>query len=198
MNIVKTNFEYRKPLIPLDLDKVFFIVIHHLAAKTATPSQIHQWHLDNGWLGFGYNEYIRKDGTVFIGRGDNIGAHTHGMNSKSYGIALEGNFDEEDDMTDEQFKSLIARVKYHQGRIKNNLEVVKHNKFSNTSCPGLYFSIEKVKGALKNEISEAVNILVENKIINSPDYWLQNAIKGRNVDGEYAGILIKRVAELIK
>ena len=38
------------------------IVLHHAAAKTASPEQVHAWHLQNGWAGIGYHLYIRKDG----------------------------------------------------------------------------------------------------------------------------------------
>lgn len=149
--IIETSFDYKRPLIPLKLDKIFFIILHHTGTKTATPQQIHQWHLENDWNGFGYNEYIRKDGNVFIGRGDHIGAQTYGMNSKSYGIALEGNFDEEYDMTDAQFYSLIERIKFHQDRFPNNIEIANHNRFTKTSCPGYNFSLDRVKSAITSD-----------------------------------------------
>ena len=80
LEIIFTNFKYAKPLIPLDKDKVDIIFIHHTASKTATPEQIHEWH--QKFRGFGYNEYIRKDGKVYIGRGDHIGAQTANHNSR--------------------------------------------------------------------------------------------------------------------
>ena len=27
------------------------IILHHAAAVTCTPQQVHQWHLANGWTG---------------------------------------------------------------------------------------------------------------------------------------------------
>jgi len=45
---------------------------------------------------------------------------------------------------------------------------------------------------------DAVNVLVAKGIINTPDYWVENAVNGKSVNGEYTGFLIKRVAELIK
>ena len=39
--------------------------------------------------------------------------------------------------------------------------------------------------------------MVKKEIINSPQYWLDNARKGKTVNGEYAAILIKRVAALL-
>lgn len=46
-------------------------------------------------------------------------------------------------------------------------------------------------------LEAAVKALYEKGIIKSPDYWIQNAIKGKDVAGEYAAILIKGVAALI-
>ena len=39
---------------------------------------------------------------------------------------------------------------------------------------------------------------VEKGIINSPDYWIQNAKEGKTVKGEYAAVLIERVPAFLK
>jgi len=44
------------------------------------------------------------------------------------------------------------------------------------------------------ELHEAVDILVTAGLIDSPQYWKDNGIKGKTVNGEYAGFLIKRMA----
>lgn len=194
---IQTQFKYRNKLIPLNLDKVFFIILHHTGIENATPEQIHQWHLDKGFNGFGYNEYIRKGGSVFIGRGDHIGAHTANMNSKSYGIAVEGNYDVEEDMPKPQFDALVKRIKFNRDRFKNKIKIESHSTFFPTSCFGRHFPIEKLMLELDDELEKAVEVLRQKGIIGSPDYWIQNAIKGKTVNGEYAGILIKRVAELL-
>jgi len=137
--IVQVDLKYGRPLIPLDLERVQYIVLHHIAAKTATPAQIHQWHLDRGWNGAGYNEYIRKDGTVHIMRGDHIGAQCHGYNSKSYGIAVEGDYDKERFMPLAQMNSLAKRIAFHEKRLPNLKETVPHSAFAATACPGAHF-----------------------------------------------------------
>lgn len=58
-----------------------------------------------------------------------------------------------------------------------------------------YFNIPYM-GEGTNLDSE-INVLQEFGIIQSPDYWRRNAVKGKNVAGEYAAILIKRVAALL-
>jgi len=47
-------------------------------------------------------------------------------------------------------------------------------------------------------LADAVNVLVAKGIINTPDYWVQNAVNGKSVNGEYTGLLIQRVAEKLK
>jgi N-acetylmuramoyl-L-alanine amidase len=199
--IIKTNFKYLKPLIPLNFNKVFFIIIHHTASKTATVEQIHQWHLKSGFNGFGYNEYIRKDGTVYIGRGDHIGAQTKDMNSKSYGICVEGNYDTETEMPKAQFDSLVERIKFNKERFKNDVKVDKHNSFHNTACPGKHFPfdsiLDQVNNTQINQLEKSIQALVNRKIILSPDYWKQNAQKNKLIKGEFAEILINNFANYI-
>jgi len=53
---------------------------------------------------------------------------------------------------------------------------------------------------LKPSISlvDAVDILVAKGIINTPGYWVQNAVIGKSVNGEYTGLLIRKIAEKLK
>lgn len=184
MDVIKTNFKYTKPLIPLQLSDVRYIILHHAQAITATPEEIHSWHLDNSWAGFGYNEYIRKNGVVYIGRGDNIGAQCSGMNSTSYGICCEGNYDVERVMPAVQLNSLVERIVANMARFPNYKCVAPHSQFFSTDCPGQFFPMAAV---LKNvEDLRAFNRTISCvKIISSPDYWIQNAISGRHIKGSW-------------
>lgn len=47
------------------------------------------------------------------------------------------------------------------------------------------------------ELFEAVDALAAAGLIDSTQYWKDNAIKGKTTSGEYTGILIKRMAEYI-
>ena len=205
MKIINAGLNYNNRLVPLDLNKVKSILIHHLAARTATPEQIHQWHLNNGWAGAGYNEYIRKDGTVYIMRGDHIGAQCANYNSSSYGIAVEGSYDVEKDIPQAQYDSLLERVKYHKGRLPNDVDVSPHSKYFPTSCPGRNFPMDRLVNDLivkpepvDEELKSALDILVKYRALNSPDYWLANAKIGGKVEGSYAAIVIKKWATIFK
>lgn len=199
MNVIQANLKFKEALIPLKKDKVLFILIHHIDAVTATPEQIHEWHLANGWNGFGYNEYIKKDGTVYIGRGDNIGAQCENMNSKSYGIAVEGNYDQETVMPIAQFSSLIERVKVNKVKFPNFLEVAPHSKYYNTTCPGKYFSMENVYNALTDNRATDIEKAVENVflagLISNKNYWI-NVLKGQEpVNLDYLKIAFSRAKQ---
>lgn len=178
MEIKNLNVQYSQPLIPLILSNVQYIILHHAEAVSATPEQVHQWHLANKWAGFGYNEYIRKDGTVYIGRGDHIGAQCAGMNSKSYGICCEGNYDVETKMPDAQKKALIERIRVNRRRFVNCKGVFPHSIFFATQCPGKYFPIAEIineSEEISVDINEALRILVEKGVIKNPEYWLKAA-----------------------
>lgn len=174
MNIIKTNFSYEKPLIQLDINKVNYIVLHHPEAITASPEEIHQWHKNQGWSGFGYNEYTRKDGTVYIGRGDYIGAQCQGYNSIGYGICCEGNYDKELIMPEVQKKALVERISINRARFPNYKATVQHNLLYSTKCPGKNFPLAEILKRIEVinlTIDEALKIQVEEGVINSPDYW---------------------------
>lgn len=179
--IINANLKFAKPLIPLDPNKVKTIYIHHFAAKKATIEQVHQWHIERGWSGIGYNEVIGKDGNVYIGRGDNIGAHVAGHNSQSYGIGIEGNYDEEE-LTDDMLRLIIERIRATQERFRYAENVLPHRAHAQTSCPGKNFDMNKIyNGMAKNEkviptIDEAIKVLVAENVIKSPKYWI-NACK---------------------
>jgi len=49
----------------------------------------------------------------------------------------------------------------------------------------------------QDSLKEALDVLAENGILRSPEYWLEHARTGQSVDGKYAGILIGRMAEYI-
>jgi hypothetical protein len=202
MIIIETNLNYRKPLIPLDLRQINYIILHHPSWSIASPRQIHNDVLidpeKKNWNGFPYNEYIEKDGTVYIGRGDNVGSQCAGMNSVSYGICCEGDYDVELTMPQAQKESLIERIKYNRSRFPNYKSTVPHKQFGDTSCPGKYFPIVeilKIIEAADITVDEAMKIIQDNSIINSPEYWNKVRDTTKNFD-QYVINVGKRIQEL--
>lgn len=160
MRVVPANFKWKGKLTPLKLGEVKYIILHHAAVKEASPEAIHRYHIGRGWVGIGYNEYIRKDGTVYICRGDNVGAHTKGWNDKSYGICCEGNYEVETQMPEAQFNALVQRIAANKARFPNLEGIKGHRDFVATACPGKHFPMDKLLEAVK--IMEKIGL--ENKI----------------------------------
>jgi len=49
----------------------------------------------------------------------------------------------------------------------------------------------------QDRLKDALDVLAENSILKSPDYWLEHARTDQSVNGEYARTLIERMAEYI-
>lgn len=91
----------------------------------------------------------------------------------------------------------LIEIAYHDNKddavwIINNIEVI-----GTVIAKGIlkYFDIlfQQENSRLENDI----NILNKIGLISSPDYWIENAVKGRTVNGEYAATLIKRTADIL-
>ncbi|YAL83756.1 peptidoglycan recognition family protein [Dermacoccaceae bacterium W4C1] len=136
-----------------------YIIVHHTAGPNSSDTSlaygkeraraIQAAHFANGWTDTGQHFTIDRGGHILEGRHGTIagldsgssfpiGAHTrgHGMNTKSLGIEVDGNF-----MTvlprDEQFEQVIDLCSYlcrrygiKVGRIRS------HREYDATDCPG--------------------------------------------------------------
>lgn len=79
---------------------VTHMVVHHSAGAntstdwSATVRAIWNFHVNtNNWSDIGYNYLIDPTGVIYEGRGNNvIGAHFSGMNARTMGVCLLGNF----------------------------------------------------------------------------------------------------------
>lgn len=129
------------------------IVVHHALKRNCTIQDVHSWHLANGWAGCGYHFFINKKGEVFRGRPDEaVGAHCpqESMNRRSYGICLEGCYEEYLDQTDrsvppEQLDALVELVKFLGVPSE---KVFKHADFAQKLCPGNFFPWKEFKERL--------------------------------------------------
>ncbi len=120
------------------------IILHHAAAKTCSATDIHTWHLGNGWSGIGYHFLVRKDGTIYRGRPeDTVGAHTYGKNYDSIGICFEGNFESEI-MGSAQREAGAELVTYLLNKYPGMTSICCHRDFNATACPGKNFPFDKI------------------------------------------------------
>lgn len=152
MNIIETNFNWNGGFTQRNFTSQ--IVLHHADAINCTVEDIHRWHLSNDWTGIGYHYFVRKDGSIYRGRPENVvGAHAIGANTNSIGICAEGNYEIETmpEVQKNAIKELIADIKSRYG----NLEVKGHKEVSNTSCPGKNYPLEE----LKNPTQQNTNVV---------------------------------------
>lgn len=136
MRIIETTYRWGGTLVKRQ--STTRIILHHAAAKTCTAQQIHSWHLANGWAGIGYHFFVRKDGSIYRGRPEDVlGAHAGSNNYDSIGVCFEGSFDKEQmpAVQRQAGAELVAYLKQKYGIRK----VQKHSDVNATGCPGTHF-----------------------------------------------------------
>ncbi len=131
-----------------DLDQIEQIVVHHSASLTGTAEDFARWHvLERGWPGIGYHYVVEKDGSIIMGNPlTNISYNTQNQNTKSVGIVLSGDFEQEQP-TAAQMTSLSNLIAYLRNELPQSLQVYGHRDFAATSCPGdnLYSKLPQFK-----------------------------------------------------
>lgn len=133
------------------------LVVHHVGCtdRDVPASEIHRWHLANGWSGIGYHYAVHKDGTIERGRPmDSVGAHVYGFNGKSIGVVVVGNF-EQAVPTEAQLKSaatLLAELCRLYQIQPGPQTIVGHRDLLSTACPGrnLYSKIQNLRDRVRD------------------------------------------------
>ncbi len=154
MEIIETNLEFNSNHSAMK--EVEGILLHNSGVSVLQSIEvIHNYHKSKGWAGIGYQYYVRKDGSVYRGRPENMaGAHCPGVNSNSIGICAEGNFNEET-MPEVQKQAIIELVKDIKSRY--DIKWIKgHREILATSCPGENFPLEEIKNAVENIKDEEI------------------------------------------
>ena len=191
--IEKNNLTFKSALTPLVLSKVVRLTLHHMASENAGIETIHQWHLDRGWAGIGYNYFITLDGRIIEGRGLNIGAHASGFNSTSIGIGFQGDYENiNGGMPDAQFNAGMWLIKKLMTDISTIKEITGHRDLMSTTCPGQNFPLVEFKG-LKYRITGETKI--ETPIVNTNIYSHMPTLKLCS-RGEDVKVLQKLLYEL--
>lgn len=146
VEIIESNLKWNGDLNLTNEPKS--LVLHHIEASrpnsTIPVTDIHQWHLANGWAGIGYHFYITKTGKIYRGRPENaIGAHAKDFNRDSLGIAVEGRYESES-MPLAQREAVEKLGKYL--RKKYNINTIKgHGELMPTSCPGKNYPLNGIR-----------------------------------------------------
>lgn len=133
------------------------IILHHADASSCTADDIDRWHKGRGWTCIGYHFFVRKDGSIYRGRQENVkGAHAGDANTNSIGICFEGRYETEQmpDVQVEAGKELVAYLKNKY----NITKVQKHSDVCSTSCPGRNFKFDEIANvqASNTEVSKVI------------------------------------------
>lgn len=123
-----------------------YLVVHCAATRPSQDigvKEIGDWHRARGFLGVGYHYVIRRDGTLEVGRPDDVyGAHVSGHNHYSVGICMVGGVSErnvnvpENNFTKEQLVTIsqtlsMLKVKYPDAVIQGHRDFPRVAK----ACP---------------------------------------------------------------
>jgi hypothetical protein len=142
--------------------KVKLLVVHHTAQKVngnRSPVErmraLYEYHANSrGWGDIGYHYIVDEKGGIYEGRsgGKNVvGGHVYCGNVGTVGVALMGNFEEEQpslqqiqslqwllDHLGNQYNINVHRnVSYHG---KSTKTILRHKDLVSTECPGFYMS----------------------------------------------------------
>ncbi len=146
------------------------IVVHYadFDDPNLTAATVDVWHRQAGYIArgsnplknIGYNRFIRADGTIELGRSEDvIGCHCKGHNETALGVCLAGSDRVEWYPTREQYIALEAVCRDWMARYGIPLgSIVRHGQFYPTDCPGARFSLPYLLERLQGGAS-TVNII---------------------------------------
>jgi N-acetylmuramoyl-L-alanine amidase len=132
------------------ISDITHIVVHHSATETGSAEAFARYHVqEQGWPGVGYHYVIGQDGYIKkCHPAEIISYHASGYNSRSLGVCLVGNFDEQKP-TRVQLDALIELLKqlmkaYGIRNVIGHREVPHTNK----SCPGKNVNMDEIRKKL--------------------------------------------------
>lgn len=123
---------------------ITLIIVHCSANKAGSAlrmADIDRWHRSLGWNGCGYHYVIPTDGTIEIGRPEEVkGAHCKNHNSHSIGVCYVGGLADdgkttEDTRTEAQKRALRMLLKELHGRYPKALIVGHRDMDPMKACP---------------------------------------------------------------
>jgi len=149
--IARGEWGARSPRRAPTLGSVELIVVHHTAVGERHPlggaplaREIQALHMGaNGWDDLGYNLLVDRLGRVYEGRAGGperavVGAHAQGVNRRSTGIAVIGDFSAQPP-PERALKALVRLVAWKlavHALPATDETIVAHRELGETECPG--------------------------------------------------------------
>lgn len=136
------------------------IVLHHNGKPGRTIDDIRRTHEGWGWRDVGYHYVTLESGIVQRGRPESrAGAHARGINHRSIGICLIGNYDVDPHVPDAQWTSALVKVAELQEAYGIPcMNVIGHRDVNTLGlpakyhtrklCPGRYFDMMEFRREL--------------------------------------------------
>ncbi|WP_338630401.1 N-acetylmuramoyl-L-alanine amidase [Clostridium baratii] len=132
----------------------------------------------------GYNYYVRKDGSVWKGRPDNVtSGNCYGQNNCSLGVCFEGNYDKDKEMPQAQFNAGVELIKYLKSKYGIK-EVNGHKKYNNTDCPGRYFPLDRMLKAINSSDSSSTGRVENIQVSQNPGSSTSKKLWEVSISGE--------------
>lgn len=129
------TYQFRKPARPVT--RVFVHCSASDRPEHDSAAVIDAWHKQRGWAGIGYHYFIRKDGTLELGRDlEKIPAAQEGNNTGTIAICLHGL--ERENFTEAQFatlRELCGQIDRAYGRGIHRITFHGHCEVANKACP---------------------------------------------------------------
>lgn len=151
-----------------------FIVHYSGAVRTQSPRSIQDYCMDNkGHSDIDYNDVVRGRDR-YIGRGVNVGSHTLGLNSSSYGVCVIG---VDGDATDDDFRTVRKIYDELSAKLGRQLRKLGHRTAmppGYTTCPGNEIQAWINQGMPYPE--DNVTTPLESAQINNSEHYLQSIV----------------------
>jgi N-acetylmuramoyl-L-alanine amidase len=208
VNVTKRLIKYNYSLG----NGIRYIVIHDTGNKRKGANAYAHYRYFNGGNRRASAHYFIDDKEIIQTVEDNNASWHCGDGKGKYGITNHNSIGveicvNEDSDFEKAVKNTIDLVKCLMKKYDIPLDrVVRHYDASRKICPrsmsknnweGWWEFKGKLSENTENELNKELKVLTKIGIINSPEYWLENAAEGKTVKGEYAAILIKRVVEYL-
>ncbi len=168
-------------------NKPEFIVVHHDAGHgKATAKSINKGHKHRkkpgnkkrNFICIGYHYIVLPDGTIEVGRYERMnGAHAPGLNRKSLGVCVIGNFhdhvpkmlptEKQMERTSDLIANLCARYKIPTSHMLEHKTVYErywnpfHEQQRYTACPGKDFPFWELKSMTEAKLSSGLVFQME-------------------------------------